>query len=171
MAAPPKPSELTNVQRRAVVDVAQRLVGIPYDHDHDGESWRDLRKRPAALDCSSFVCRVACEALQIPASALAPSAEWLLDSLPIAESPLPGDVVGYWRAALRAERVHGRSIVWHVMIYAGNGGVIGACNIAGTVTKRAIEYEPQLGPARWRLIDHEIEPAQPFRSLRIPVRQ
>ena len=55
----------------------------------------------------------------------------------------------------------GRSVVWHVMIYLGNRTVIGACDIAGEVAVRPMEYEAAHGAWKWQLIN------KPFRSLEL----
>lgn len=53
-------------------------------------------------------------------------------------------------------------VVWHVMLYCGVGSVIGACDIAGAVTVRPMEYQPALGHRQWRYV----EPT-PFRTLNL----
>ena len=90
---------------------------------------------------------------------LAADASWLLDHLVDVASPQPGDIVGYGRAATGAERKT-RDVVWHVMIYARGGDVIGACDVVGEVTVRPMEYEPSLGARKWNLVE-----PPPFRAL------
>lgn len=126
------------------------------------KTWRDRTVTPKLFDCSTFVCRVAMEALGYASDLLAADAEWLLDHLFEVAAPAPGDVVGYGRAANAAEEAMGRAVVWHVMIYLGNGEVIGADNIAGKVVIRPIEYEAALGDRQWRFID-----PPPFRMLQL----
>jgi hypothetical protein len=48
------------------------------------------------------------------------------------------------------------------MLYAGNGAVIGARDIAGSVVERPIDYEPEHGARRWSLAG-----ARPFRRLEL----
>ena len=108
---------------------------------------------------STFVCRVAMEVLGYWPGQLAADARWLLDNLVEVQSPQPGDLVGYGRAAIGNER-DTRDVVWHVMIYRGVGNVIGACDIAGVVTHRPIEYEASWADRQWRLVE-----LSPFRTL------
>ena len=90
---------------------------------------------------------------------LAADAAWLLDNLVEVGSPQPGDLVGYGRASVDDES-ETRDVVWHVMLYRGTATVIGACDIAGEVTVRPLEYAADLGDRQWRLIT-----PPPFRSL------
>lgn len=152
---------LTRNQRQQLVRAAERLRGTPYDNRHTDEAWRNLHAPPAAFDCSTFVCRVAMEALGFWPDQLVPSAAWLLDNLVEVASPQLGDLVGYGRAAIGNERAT-YDVVWHVMMYCGVGRVIGACDIAGAVTVRSMEYEPRLANRQWRAV----EPT-PFRALAI----
>lgn len=99
------------------------------------------------------------EALGLWPGELAADAGWLLDNLVEVESPEPGDLIGYGRAAVGDER-DTRDVVWHVMLYRGTATVIGACDIAGEVTVRPMEYAADLGDRQWRLIA-----APPFRAL------
>jgi hypothetical protein len=48
------------------------------------------------------------------------------------------------------------------MLYAGNALVIGACDIAGSVVERPIDYEAEHGALRWSLAG-----ARPFRRLEL----
>jgi hypothetical protein len=102
----------------------------------------DLDSTPRLLDGAGFVCRVAVEALGLPPAMLQSRPSWLLDNLVEVDVPGPGDVVGYRD---RDDE--------HVMLYLGNGLVIGACNVAGSVTIRSIEYERDEHGNRWTLVD------------------
>jgi len=154
--------------RRRIVSAAWRLQGVPYDRTHGDVSWTRLRRRPASLDCSTFVVRVACEALGYDVGDLAADAGWLLDRLAHVDGPTPspGDVVGYCRkAATKAERLGG-PLVWHVMIFVGRGAVVGACDLEGCVVARPIDYEPWR-PRRWWRIEEPVVPPAPFRRLEL----
>ena len=155
---------LTAVQRQAILRAARRRLEIPYDWTHGDVSWRNLSATPRALDCSSFVCRVAMEALGYTQDHLAPGAEWLIDNLIEVSSPELGDLVGYGRAATDDEFAVGHDEIWHVMIYVGNGDVIGACDIAGEVVVRPIDYEAAHGPRRWTRGE---DPNGPYRALEV----
>lgn len=146
-------------QRRRILDVARSLLGVQYDYSHTDTSWRTPRTKPRALDCSTFVCRVANQVLglDLPASAVA-----LIDQLAVIGSPQPGDLVAYWRHGDRDEQLAGYDIVWHVMLYFGSGEVIGACDIAGAVVRRPLGYEEALDRRRWQTTG--IEPS-PYRCL------
>lgn len=151
---------MTPEMRSKIVESAMRLRDVPYDDTHDSDGWRDLSHRPRALDCSTFVCRVAADAGLYRPGLLAEDAAWLLDCLEEVPSPSVGDLVGYGRQSLPREQY--RDVVWHVMLYAGNSTVIGACDVAGRVVQRPLEYERELASRQWRLI------ASPsFRALRI----
>lgn len=139
-----------------------RLREIPYDDVHDAQAWKDLAARPRALDCSTFVCRVAADARLFRPGLLAPDAGWLLDYFAEIPEPSVGDLVGYGRPARRHASERYRSVAWHVMIYAGNGDVIGACDIARRVIVRPMLYERSLGVRQW----HLIEPSS-YRALRV----
>ena len=117
---------------------------------HGDPSWRDRAGAPAALDCSTFVCRVVLDALEYPDDVFYPDPAWLLGHLCCVDTPIPGDLVGYRRSDQR-----------HVMLYLGSGLVIGACDIAGEVTIRPFEYESSLGDRQWKLV------ATPFRLLSV----
>ncbi len=153
---------LDSGKRTKILASARRWAGTPYDEGHGDPSWRDVRSTPSALDCSTFVCRVAIDALGCAPELLAPNAGWLLDNLVEVDTPALGDLVGYGRAADPAEYLSGHEVIWHVMMYLGIGHVIGACDIAREVTTRPIEYEPELGARQWKLVD---EPA--FRTLEL----
>lgn len=148
----------TIVQRQAILRAARQLVGMGYDDTHGETTWKDLTEKPRVLDCSTFVCRVAMEALGYGATDLAADAGWLLDRLIEISTPEPGDLVGYGRRATRAERQqfvdHG--VLWHVMLYAGNGTVIGACDVAGAVVVRPIIYEEELGHRQWKWVGRSV---------------
>lgn len=90
---------------------------------------------------------------------LAADARWLIENLVAIRSPQPGDVVGYQRRAT-VESPH--DVVWHVMLYVGNGSVIGACDVAGAVVIRPIEYETSLGSRQWKFAG-----ASPFRMISV----
>lgn len=125
---------------------------------------RDVPDAPASLDGSTFVCRVAIEVLGTDPNAIIPEAGWLMDHLIAVEAPQIGDVVGYERPAIRG--ASGRRYDWlhYVMLYAGNGTVIGVCETTGRVINRPIDYRPALGARRWRLVR---DPPSPFRQLRL----
>jgi len=93
---------------------------------------------------------------------LLPDAGWLIDNLIEVASPEPGDLVGYGRSGTQAERSGGYHAVWHVMLYAGSGRVIGACDLARKVVERPIDYELSLGVRQWRCVG---VPPAPFRVL------
>jgi hypothetical protein len=152
--------------RRVLVSAAKALQGIRYDHTHRDETWKNLETRPRALDCSTFVCRLAYEALAIAPGILTASAEWLLDHLVPVEQPLPGDIVGYYREANVVERLRSGRLAWHVMLAVGAGEVIGACDLASRVVVRPMVYEGGRTD-RWRLIDDLIDPAVAFRRLEL----
>jgi hypothetical protein len=153
---------MTPENRSKIIEAAMRLREIPYDDAHDGQAWKDLAARPRALDCSAFVCRVAADAGLFRPGMLAPKAAWLLDYFVEIPSPSVGDLVGYGRPALCHTNARFRDVVWHVMISAGNGDVIGAYDIARRVVVRPMKYERELGSRQWRLI----EPSS-FRALRV----
>jgi cell wall-associated NlpC family hydrolase len=153
---------MTGAERSTLLEVAYGLVGTPYDYGHDGTEWKDLSRPPNALDCSTYVCRVAAEAGLYRPGLLAPDAAWLLDHLVETPSPSVGDIVGYGRRALPGTNETFRDFVWHVMIYAGTGLVIGACDLAGTVVIRPLEYEAAYGHRQWLVVE---EPS--FRVLSI----
>ena len=96
------------------------------------------------------MCRVAIEALTCSADLLVPDARWLLDHLVEIATPEPGDVVGYSRAAVGDEVTDALARLWHVMLYNGNGMVIGACDARRAVVVRPIDYKPVRGARRWR---------------------
>ena len=159
MNAPPQ-HPMSPEHRSKIIEAALRLRGVPYDDGHDGVAWKDLGSRPLVLDCSTFVCRVAADAGLFRPGLLAADAAWLLDYFVEVSSPSVGDLVGYGRRALTSER-H-RDVVRHVMVYAGNATVVGACDVAGHVVVRPIEYEAKLAARRWNLIS-----TPPFRALRV----
>lgn len=162
-------------KRRQILETARQWSGIPYDHSHGDVTWRD--PSPTMFDCSTFVCRVAVDALGYEPSTFAAGALWLLDNLVEVDEPRAGDIVGYGRAASGDEYLAGHDVVWHVMIYSGPGSVIGACDIAGEVTTRPIEYESGLGDRRWKLIDKptfralELRPGTPVATVRLKKRR
>jgi cell wall-associated NlpC family hydrolase len=143
------------------VRVAERWRGTRYDYTHSDDTWKNIHAKPARFDCSTFVCRIAMEALGLGLGELAADAAWLLDHFVEVESPQPGDLVGYGRAAV-GEECDTRDVVWHVMLYRGTGSVIGACDIAGEVMVRPMEYTADLGDRQWRLIE-----TPPFRTLTV----
>ena len=145
---------IANADRQAILQRAIRWIGTPYADAHTDSSWRDPTRIPRTFDCSSFVCRVAMDALGIAPDLLVARAGWLADHLASVTSPEIGDVVCYERASIGLDRA------WHVMLYAGNGMVIGACDATQAVIIRAIDYKPVRGH-RWRLA------AQPFRCLEL----
>jgi cell wall-associated NlpC family hydrolase len=154
--------------RRRIVATARQLLGVPYDRLHSDDSWKNLRARPSALDCSQLVCRVACAALGYEVGTLATDAGWLLDKLAHVDgTTAPGDVVGYCRKATEAERVTAGPLVWHVMIFIGNNTVLGACDLAGVVVERSIVYERRWGAQRWLRIAKPVIPPQPFRRMEL----
>jgi len=116
---------VTRSQRQQLVRVADKLRGTPYDDSHAADGWKNLHQKPTAFDCSTFVCRVAMEVLGY--DHLAADVGWHLDHLIEVDSPQPGDLVGYGRAAISGEATT-RDVVWHVMFYAGVGAAIGACD-------------------------------------------
>ena len=80
------------------------------------------------------------EALHIPRDRLIADPRWLIDALAVVVSPMPGDVVCYERTpsdlgASLPERV------WHLMLYEGNGRVIGACDVQRRVIVRAFDFK------------------------------
>jgi hypothetical protein len=152
--------------RRIVVSAARTLQGVRYDHTHRDQTWKNLEMRPRALDCSTFVCRLAYQALAIAPGTLAADAEWLLDHLAPVESPLPGDIVGYYREANVRERLGSARLAWHVMLAVGGGEVVGACDLANRVVARPMVYDGDRTD-RWRLIDELIDPAVAFRRLEL----
>lgn len=139
-------------RRALILTEARRWLGKGYDYTHANLQWRDLHAMPDVFDCSSFVCRVAMDALHQAPNVLVQSARWLIDHLVEVDSVEPGDVVGYGRPAIPEDGAVGHQLVWHVMIYAGTGQVIGACDIAGHVTLRPWEYERDFGKRRWHVI-------------------
>jgi cell wall-associated NlpC family hydrolase len=155
---------LSGDQRREILAAARGLLGVPYDHSHADTSWKNLSAKPRSLDCSTFVCRVAAEALRLDLPASAAS---LIDQLAVVASPQPGDLVGYGRAGKRDERLAGYDALWHVMLYAGNGEVIGACDLAGAVVVRPIAYDESLGRRRWRFVLDEGDAPSPYRVLEL----
>jgi len=152
---------ISRTQRQQLVRAAERWRGTRYDYAHSDDAWKNLHAKPVLFDCSTFVCRVAMEALGLWPGELAADAAWLLDNLVEVESPQPGDLVGYGRVAVGDERIT-RDVVWHVMLYRGTASVIGACDIAGEVTVRPMEYAADLGDRQWRLIE-----TPPFRALTV----
>jgi cell wall-associated NlpC family hydrolase len=156
--------------RRRIVAAAEWLQGVPYDESHSDGSWRNLYAPPALLDCSTFVVRVACEALGYDVGMLAPDAKWLLKNLAYVKGagPEPGDIVGYHRNATPAEQelVAGPR-VWHVMIFVGSGTVVGACDLAGVVVKRPIAYEEHWRGRRWIRRATQRSPLAPYRRLEL----
>lgn len=146
-------------QRQQLVRLAQKWLGTPYDDTHDDDAWKNLHTKPTTFDCSSFVCRVAMEVVGFWPGQLLADSGWLLDNLVEVESPQLGDVVGYGRPAVGEER-ETYNVVWHVMLYCGSGRVIGACDLAGAVTVRPMDYEPSWGDRQWRLAE-----PPPFRAL------
>jgi len=160
--------------RRRIVAAAEWLQRVPYDYSHSDDSWQNLYAPPASLDCSSFVCRVACEALGYSVGTLGTDANWLLDNLAHVTGgvPEPGDIVGYYRKAMTSmERLIAGPRVWHVMMFVGRDRitgrdtVVGACDLAGRVEVRPIVYEQHWGARRWRRIGEGIDPPAPFRRL------
>lgn len=156
----PSREMIDRTRRGLILTQARRWLGTRYDYSHTDPRWSDRHATPDVFDCSTFVCRVAMDALQHGPGFLAHSARWLLDNLVETENVEPGDVVGYGRPAILDDGAIGHQIVWHVMIYVGNGQVIGACDIARGVTIRAWEYEHDLAKRRWHLIA-----PPPFRTL------
>ena len=142
---------ITVVQRQAILRAARTWLGISYDSRPD-PAWDDLTHKPASFDGATFVCRVASEALEYPSEQLVPDARWLLDNLVEAATPEPGDVVGYSRAATGDKVAGARDRLCHVMLYNGNGMVIGACDARRSVVIRPFDYKPVLGPRRWRFV-------------------
>lgn len=141
--------------RSKIVAVARRWIGKAYDHDHTDHGWRNPGIEPNKLDDATFICRVLVEARGYDAGILIPDARWLIENLVDVAAPQVGDLVAYGRPA--AQRSDCYSVEWHTMIYAGVASVIGACDIAGAVIMRSIEYESCFG---WRLLE-----AAPFHSL------
>jgi hypothetical protein len=127
-------------------------------------TWKDRLISPQAFDCSTFVCRVAIEALGFGPDSLLPDAGWLIDHLTHVDTPHIGDLVGYGRPAIGDEVAGGYDCLWHVMLYAGNGMVIGACDLKGRVVTRPIDYKPARGTRRWRYVG---DPPAPFRALQL----
>lgn len=138
---------LASRKRMRILEVARSWLSVPYDHDHLDASWQETV--PAAFDCATFICRVAAEALGDAASTFQANSAWLLDNLVVSESPIPGDVVGYERVRPEARD----AAEHHLMLYAGSGRVIGACDIAGCVTIRSIDYEATLNERQWTLVE------------------
>jgi cell wall-associated NlpC family hydrolase len=126
-------------------------LGVSYDIRPDS-AWDDLTRKPTSFDGATFVCRVAAETLGSQSDRLVPDARWLIDILVEATTPEPGDVVGYSRAATGDEVVGGQERLWHVMLYAGNGMVIGACDARRAVVVRPFDYKPVLGTRRWQFV-------------------
>lgn len=153
---------MTPDKRSKIIEAAMRLREIPYDDAHDRQAWRDLTARPRALDGSAFVCRVVADAGLYRPGLLTPEATWLLDYFEEIPEPSVGDLVGYARLAPGRASARFRDVACQVMIYAGNGDVVGACDIARRVVVRRMEYERNLGSREWKLI----EPS-PFRALRV----
>lgn len=144
---------LDAAKRMKVLARAQRWSFTAYDYSHSDPSWKDPGVVPSVFDCSTFICRVAIDALDYSPQLLGPSAAWLLDNLVKVDTPTPGDLVGYGRAPDPTEYSAGHDVIWHVMLYLGAGMVIGACDIAGEVTIRPLDYEAELGDRHWKLID------------------
>jgi len=158
------------IARRRIVATALRLRGIPYDHSHGDHSWKKLSVRPSSLDCSAFVARVSCKALGYDVGTLAADAKWLMKNLANVEGDRPelGDIVGYCRNATPAEQqLVAGPLMRHVMIYVGNGVVVGACDIAGGVVSRPIAYEPRLGARCWIRVSTRHSPLAPYRRLEL----
>lgn len=140
---------VTIAQRQAILRAARAWLGTAYDRRPD-PAWGDLGNKPRSFDGATFVCRVAAEALKHPPEQLAPDARWLIDNLVEVGTPEPGDVIGYSRGAVGDEVAGGGARLWHVMLYDGNGMVIGACDARRAVVVRPVDYKPVLGPLRWR---------------------
>lgn len=147
---------MTGEERTRVLDAARDLVGTPFDFEHDAEAWKDLSTSPTSLDSTAFVCRVAAEAGLYRTGLLVPDATWLLDHFVATQSPSLGDIVGYMRRSTADE------VELHLMIYAGTGHVIGACDLSREVTIRPLEYEEAYGDRRWHLLQ-----SPPFRVLHV----
>lgn len=153
---------ITSAQRRWLVDAARSYDGIRYDTGHGDLSWRSLDLNPTRFDCATFVCRVALEVIGHVPDLLAADARWLAENLVAVPSPQLGDVVGYRRRATGVESQMGHDVVWHVMLYLGNGSVIGACDVAGAVAIRPIDYEASLGSRQWKFAR-----PSPFRMISV----
>jgi hypothetical protein len=134
-------------QRTAILNVARSWIDVPYDDSNADAGWNDIASRPASFDCATFVCRVAMDALGVSRDRLIADARWLIDRLPAVAAPMPGDLVCYERPGARNDRVV------HVMLYEGNGRVIGACDIQRRVVARAFDYKAVATSRRWRLLD------------------
>ena len=125
-------------QRRAILCAARKWLGAPFD-------------------CAAFVCRVALDAGMVGDDLLVPDAAWLIDHLAKVDAPQIGDVIGYVRPGAGSERL------CHLMLYAGNGMVIGACDTKRRVVTRPIDYRPAQREHRWRYAG---DPPAQFRALR-----
>jgi hypothetical protein len=101
------------------------------------------------------------DALGFSSAQLVNSAGWLLDHLVGVASPSPGDIVGYARTGGAQDLEEGEALTWHVMICCGSGQVIGACDLAGCVALRDLEYGPEHGERQWHLA------SPPYRTLRL----
>jgi hypothetical protein len=105
-------------QRRDVLEVARRCVGISWHRRYDGDA--------------DFLRYVAIAALGDSGRELVADARWLFDHLQGVRSPDVGDVVGF--SCCCCEPANSR-----VMLYAGNGSVIGVVRETGVVTSQPID--------------------------------
>jgi hypothetical protein len=149
---------ITRSQRQQLVRGAERWRGTSYDFAHSdnlGESPRDtddvrlLHDRVPSRDGSPRVL----------ARGVGGRRAVVVNNLVEIPSPQPGDLVGCGRPAVGDKR-ESYDVVWHVMLYAGNGCVLGACEVTGKVTTRSMEYERDLDARQWHLIE-----APSFRAL------
>jgi cell wall-associated NlpC family hydrolase len=155
---------LTSQHRRQLLCEARRWLGTSYDDRGADPAWSDPSAVPDTFDCSTYVCRVAIDALGYPPTLLRPDAAWLIDNLVEVAAPELGDVVGYERAEISNDPRIGYDRTWHIMLYAGNGMVIGACDANRAVVIQPIDYQPIQGRRQRRL---DANRAVPFRQLAV----
>lgn len=126
---------MDNKIRDSLVSAMRAYVGVPYAEPCPTPA---PRQKPACLDCSTAVALVCRDVLgrydwlNIGNAGWmwAPSAYQFSIDLKDTYQAHPADLVLYTRPDPSFER-------WHVMMLTTNGGVIGACDVAGEVHEYA----------------------------------
>ena len=136
-------------RRARMLELARSRVGKTMFGPGSEVPYGDLS--PRILDCSGFVrwlCFLVCQtdAVLSPGNPL-PSAATMFDALQPTAAPIGGDLAFYGRPGPPAA---------HVMMLTEDGGVIGACNEAGSVH----EYLTPQYSARWTLLGFRRFPFQ-----------